>query len=320
MRVVFWGTRGSLPRAVGADAVREKVRRAVEAALESGLAFGDDVDAFLSSLPFDVLSTFGGSTPCVEIRTGEPRELLVLDAGTGLRDLSVHLGRAGPSPPLRVHLLLSHLHWDHIQGFPFFTPAYVPGNEIHVYGCHDGIEEAFRRQQEAPFFPVPLGAMGASIAFHRLDVVEPATIAGFGVTSFLQNHPGNSYGYLLERDGTRVVYSTDSEHYDEAFEDGYPFVDMARDADLLVFDAAYSLADQLDSKKDWGHSSNTVGVELAMRAGVRRLCLFHHDHALGDDALERIREETAEYLEIFAGDDGPGLEIVMAYDGLEIEL
>ena len=316
MEVVFWGTRGSLPRPMRSSDIREKVERALKELLGSEVRTEGELAPLVDRLAFQVAATFGGNTSCVEVRGGD--EMLVLDAGTGIRDLASHLSATGRTSPLTVHLLMSHLHWDHIQGFPFFTPAYVPGNQIHLYGFHEGLEESFVKQQEAPFFPVPLDAMAASIHFHRLELGHPAEIAGFEVTGFLQHHPGDSYGYALDRNGRKIVYSTDSEHYDDAYEDGYPFVDFIRDADVLIFDAAYTMATELLSKRDWGHSNNLMGVELAARAGVRRLCLVHHDHVVTDEQLAEILEKTRRYVKLYETEEP--LRVDVAYDGMVVEL
>jgi len=228
----------------------------------------------------------------------------------------MHSGKGG-SPAL-FHLFLSHLHWDHIQGFPFFTPAFLPGYEIHIYGGHADIEQAFDRQQAAPFFPVPFRALGATIVFHTLDPERPRRIAGFAVRMFRQKHPGGSYGYSFVREGKKIVYSTDMEHRAEAEEEDYPFIDHFRDADLLIFDAQYPLADAIGSKENWGHSSNLLGVELAVRAGVKRLCLFHSEPTWEDEALDRFLAETRDYLKSHA--PSSPLRIDLAYDGLEIAL
>lgn len=317
LQVVFWGTRGSLPRSPGPVEIRRKLRRALVEAVAAGLGDEEDIDEFLSArLSFASRSTYGGNTPCVELRGGD--DLVVLDAGSGLRELSRELDARASDGPIRAHILMSHLHWDHVQGFPYFGPAYVAGNEVHVYGFHDGIEEAFVRQQRPPSFPVPLDQMAATISFHRLHPGESRQVGGFRVRGILQNHPGDSYGYALERDGWKVVYSTDAEHTEDAYDEDYPFLDFARDADLLIFDAAYTLAEQMVAKRDWGHSSNILGVELAVRAGARHLCLFHHDPSLSDEDLERISTATQRYLELFA--DPGRLRIDVAYDGMTVTL
>jgi phosphoribosyl 1,2-cyclic phosphodiesterase len=318
MNVRFWGTRGSLPASVTARQIREKISRAIRASRSWDLANDGWIETFIDrELPFAVRGGYGGNTSCVEIGGGEG--YILCDAGTGIRDFGNAFMRSGKGgSPAVFHLFLSHPHWDHIQGFPFFTPAYLPNQEIHIYGGHAEIEEAFGRQQSAPFFPIPFRAIGAKIVFHTLDPEQPHGIAGFAVRMFRQNHPGGSFGYSFIRERKKIVYSTDMEHGAEEGEGNYPFIDLFRDADLLIFDAQYPLADAIGAKETWGHSSNLLGVELAVRAGVKRLCLFHSEPTSGDEALDRFLAETRDYLKIH--DPSSSLRIDLAYDGLEIPL
>ena len=213
---------------------------------------------------------------------------------------------------------MSHVHWDHIMGFPFFTPAYIPGNRIRIYGGHAVLEEAFRRQQAAPSFPVDFAALRADIEFVRLEPGRQYDIAGMQVKLMLQQHAGDSYGYRFSSGGRAVVYTTDSEHKLANPAESRSYADFFRDADLVIFDAMYSLTDAISVKADWGHSSNIVGVELCQMAGVRQLCLFHHEPIHGDDAIARILAETQRYEEITR--TGKPLLISAAYDGMEIAL
>ncbi len=321
MRVCFWGTRGSLPSSLTSEAVKTKIVKVLTLARQRRL---DDDDALLAfvehDLPFALRGTYGGNTSCVEIRGGTGQVLC--DAGSGLRDFATSVmqrQKAGLlKPPHEFHLFLSHPHWDHIQGFPFFTPAFIPGNKIHIYGCHEGLRDVFVRQQELPFFPVPLAVMRAEITFTRLEPGKTQEIAGFQVTPIRQNHPGDSYGYSFIRDGKKIVYSTDSEHKGDAEQADYPFLDFFRNADLLIFDAQYTLLDAIHVKENWGHSSNLMAVELAVRSDVKRLCLYHNEHTCDDEALDRFLEGTRKYLRLHA-EDSP-MAIDLAYDGLEIEV
>jgi phosphoribosyl 1,2-cyclic phosphodiesterase len=318
MHIQFWGTRGSLPAPQTADQVRKKILRAILWSRAQDLRTDEEVEAFVDGdLPFAVRGTYGGNTACVQIGGGE--EFVLCDAGTGLRDFGNALMRSdrGMSPAV-FHLFVSHLHWDHLQGFPFFTPAYRPGNQVHIYGCHADLKRAFVAQQAVPSFPVPLSALGAKIRFHVLEPERTYPIAGLAVRAIRQNHPGESYGYSFAGEGKKVVYSTDMEHGPEAQEDGYPFVDFFRGADLLIFDAQYSLADALGPKETWGHSSNLLGIELAVRAQVKRLCLFHSEPTWDDETLDRFLAESREYLGIHA--PSSPLAVDMAYDGLRIDL
>jgi phosphoribosyl 1,2-cyclic phosphodiesterase len=213
---------------------------------------------------------------------------------------------------------MSHAHWDHIMGFPFFMPAYIPGNRILIHGAHDGLAEAFRRQHGAPSFPVDFAQLGASVEFVRLEAGRPYDIAGLRVTLKRQRHGGDSYGYRFERGGKTIVYSTDSEHKLDDPAETDAFVDFFREADLVIFDAQYSLADAISVKADWGHSSNIVGVELCQLARAKHLCLYHHEPMLDDEMLATMLQETRRLEEITRGNHR--IEVSAAWDGLEIPI
>ena len=315
--VRFWGTRGSLPVALTAAAVRAKVIAALRGASGRVFASDDDIEAYVDSLGMPIAGTFGGHSPCVEIETGG--DYVLCDLGTGVRPFGQKaLARHGPKSPQTYHVFMSHVHWDHIMGFPLFTPAYIPGNKIRIYGGHAELEAALRRQQAAPSFPVDFSALGANIEFVRLEAGPEYEIAGMQVRLMLQQHSGDSYGYRFSSAGKTLIYSTDSEHKLADLAETQAFVDFFRDADLVIFDAMYSLADTISVKADWGHSSNIVGVELCQMAGVRQLCLFHHEPIHSDEAIARVLAETRRFEEITRG--GKPLLVTAAYDGMEIPL
>jgi phosphoribosyl 1,2-cyclic phosphodiesterase len=322
MQVYFWGSRGSLPASITAKMIETKIFKALQAAQSFHLETDDAIKRFIQNeLPFAVRASYGGNTPCVEIRNCA--EYILCDAGTGLRDFGNHFLKTKKIAGLNnvadvFHIFVSHIHWDHIQGFPFFTPAFLPGNRIHIYGFHAELEKAFVNQQNTPCFPVPLQAMRADISFHVLETGRSYDIAGMNVTGIKQNHPGDSYGYCFRQDGKKVVYSSDSEHKENSRDDSYEFIEFFQNADLLIFDAQYSFLDAVDTKENWGHSSNIVGVELALRAGVRRLCLFHSEHTCDDESLDQFLNDTRKYLRVIG--DSSSLKIYLAYDGLEMEI
>jgi anti-anti-sigma factor len=316
IRVRFWGTRGSLPTSMSLAALRNKLAAALVAGDGRGLDTLGKAHAFVETLPFDVGGTHGGNSPCVELLSGDER-IVLLDMGSGARLAGADALRRLAGRPGEFHVFMSHLHWDHIMGFPFFTPAYIPGQRIHIHGCHAQLEQAFRRQQAEPSFPVDLSRMGADITFDQLEPDRDYDIAGYRVRATLQLHGGDSYGYRFTRDGKTVVYSTDAEHKPEQEDDARRFVALFRDADLVVFDAMYSLADSVSIREDWGHSSNVAGVELCQKAAARRLVLFHHEPVNDDAAITRLLDE-ARRLELLTRTGAP-LDIVAAYDGLELD-
>jgi phosphoribosyl 1,2-cyclic phosphodiesterase len=317
MRVRFWGTRGSLPVALTAADVREKLLATLRAARGASLATESDLARTLGALPFSVAGTYGGHSSCVQLETGGP-DYLVCDMGSGLRPFGQAAMGEREGAAQTFHIFLSHLHWDHIMGLPFFVPAFIGGNRVVIYGSHDGIEAALRRQQDKPSFPVDFKIFGAKMEFVHLDPGRAYEIAGVNVTSMLQRHAGDSYGYRFEAQGKAIVYTTDSEHPLAQAEHTERFVNFFRDADLVIFDGMYSLADAISVKADWGHSSNIVGVELCQMAGVRHLCLFHHEPVFGDAAIDALLAETRRLEEITRG--STRLDVSAAFDGMEIEL
>jgi phosphoribosyl 1,2-cyclic phosphodiesterase len=318
MRVRFWGTRGSLPRALTSRDIRRKLVRALAGAIAQRIDTVEKIQAFLEhDLDFSTSHTFGGISSCVELIAGGD-EFVVCDMGSGARAFGNQvMADAGVAPPV-INVFMSHLHWDHIMGFPFFVPAYTAGARIRIHGCHKTMEQAFRLQQSAPVFPVDFERLSATIEFVHLAPGIWHDIAGLRVKPMLQNHSGDSYGYRFERDGKSVVYSTDSEHRLDDQAATAAFTAFFRDADLVIFDAMYSLLDAISVKQDWGHSSNVVGVELAQLARVKHLCLFHHEPAFDDEQLESILKETIRLEQLTRSDHA--VQVSAAWDGREIAL
>jgi len=316
--VRFWGTRGSLPVALTAAGLQHKLRAVLRASQGRRLDSDTDIDRFLATLPFATAGTYGGHSACVQI-DASGSDYFVCDMGSGLRALgqAAMSQRAGKAQTF--HIFMSHLHWDHIMGLPFFVPAFIPGNRVFIYGSHREIEAALRRQQEPPSFPVGFDTIFESrVQFVALEPGVRHEVAGIGVTTMLQRHTGDSYGYRFDGGGKVLVYSTDSEHPLSDPEHTDRFVRFFGDADLVIFDAMYSLADAISVKADWGHSSNVVGVELCQMAGAKHLCMTHHEPVFDDNAIEAMLAETRRLEEITRS--GAPLLISAAYDGLEIRL
>jgi phosphoribosyl 1,2-cyclic phosphodiesterase len=319
MKVTFWGTRGSLPTPLGAKGVRMKLVNALVKAAGKTLDTLEKAEAFCNEeLSFAEAGTFGGNTSCVQVDTGG-EEYLLCDLGSGVREFSLAaIGRHGPGKPQTYHVLLSHVHWDHIMGFPFFIPCFIPGNRIILYSCHPHVEKAIRNQNHEPCFPVEFEALGATIEFVKLEVNTDYDIAGCKVRGTPQLHGNASFGYRIEKDGKAMVYTTDAEHKPENKKEMDRAAAFFKDADLVIFDAMYSFAESVSVKEDWGHSSNIMGVELCQMANARKLCLFHHEPVYDDQRLEGVFEETIRFEEITRSDRP--LDVVIAYDGLVLDV
>ena len=319
MRIRFWGTRGSIPVALTAADVRDKLAQALVQASGRTFATYEEAHAFASSeLDFSITHTFGGHSPCVEIELPGSNEYFVCDMGSGARPFGVHVQAKQARAPATVNVFMSHVHWDHIMGFPFFGPAYAPGTKIRIHGVHDVLEHAFRLQQSPPCFPVEFDQLGADIEFVKLTADKPHTVAGITVTPHLQLHSGDSYGYRFEHGGKVAIYSTDSEHKLENRAEAEGFAKFFQNADVVIFDAMYALAEAISVKADWGHSSNIVGVELCQMARAKHLVLFHHEPANNDATLEGLLREARRFEELTRTDHA--LKVSAAYDGLEIDL
>jgi phosphoribosyl 1,2-cyclic phosphodiesterase len=234
------------------------------------------------------LQDVGGNTSCVEVRAGT--QTLILDAGTGLRELGLALQRDGRAG--RLTMLVSHFHWDHIQGFPFFGPAYAPGNEIQIFGAPEpgagALRDAFAAQMRPPHFPVGLEAMRAELRFRELRPGGEFAVGDVLVRTAAARHPNDCVAYRVEHEGASVVYATDTEHDADSGRLDQNLLALARGADLLIYDAQYTPEEYAAGKRGWGHSTAEEGVRLAEAAGCARLALFHHDPAHDDGAVAHI--------------------------------
>ena len=319
MRVRFWGTRGSLPISITGEDIKDKIVEALLAAGGRPLRTREEARAFVDlELPFSVSQTYGGNSSCVEIDINSG-DYFLCDLGSGARPFGHHvLAQKGAAMRSKFHVFMSHLHWDHIMGFPFLVPAYIPGNHILIYGCHAALEQSFRKQHSAPCFPVDFSRLPSKIEFVKLEPGKRQNIGGLEVTPKLQLHGGDSYGYRFEHGGKTLVYSTDSEYKTDDARSTQESVEFFQNADLVIFDAMYSLADTVSVKEDWGHSSNIVGVELCQLARAKHLCMFHHEPVYSDAKIASVLEETLRLEEITRGEHK--LHISSAYDGMEITI
>src|SRR5262245_6399232 len=294
MTVRFWGTRGSI------------------------------------AAPGPGTTRYGGNTSCVELRCGG--DIIIFDAGTGIRGLGEALLREYGGRPLTVHLFISHTHWDHIQGFPFFMPAYQATSTINVYGPSGQgrpLERLLRGQMDPDYFPVALGDMGATIRVHEYRTGEFA-LGDTTVRAHYLNHPGMTLGYRVTHGGRSVVYATDNEPYRHTLArfgrlaesaEGFgalldqDLVRFVAGADLYIGEAQYT-DEEYPQKVGWGHSSVTATVEVALQAGVNTLALYHHDPMHTDEvvtsmeaAARRIIQSRGVEMRCFAAQEGQVIEV-----------
>ncbi len=264
--VKFWGTRGSIPT------------------------------------PGFRTRKYGGNTSCIEVRVDG--SLFICDGGTGLRELGTDLMKRAAGEPVVAHMFFSHPHWDHIQGFPFFQPAYQKENTFYIYGTKRGDRRIFgllSGQMRSDYFPVGFSELGAIIVASDLEERE-GVIDDVTIGAFEQHHPGTSYAFSFAKDGRKVVYATDNEvdltleNAGESGENGAAlrkppaaYLDFIRGADLLIADGQYS-DHEYPSKQGWGHARATTVVDAAVQAGVKQLAIYHHDPMHSDDDVDSLIE------------------------------
>ncbi|MCL5074496.1 MAG: MBL fold metallo-hydrolase [Chloroflexi bacterium] len=302
MRIKFWGTRGSIP-VPGAATLR-----------------------------------YGGNTACLQVITDD-NTLIIIDCGTGIRNLGHWLDKHWPHP-IRGHILLSHLHWDHIQGFPFFVPAFRPENEFAIYGPQDmdrRLDEVFAGQMEYPYFPLRLRQLPARLTFHELTEGS-FQIDNIEVTTLPLHHTSLTLGYRLQINGSVLVYASDTEPHAPqraalssyvnhrltsghgegdrfTHEGNRRLASFAQCAQLLIHDAQYT-AEEYTERVGWGHSSVDYAVDVAVEAQVGQLALFHHDPDHTDQVIERLER----YAQERAAQCGAAMRVFAAAEGQELRL
>lgn len=268
---------------------------------DTQLTSGHDAPEFVvrfwgvrGSIPTPGLETvrYGGNTACVELQVAGKR--LIFDGGTGLRVLGKHLVK---EMPVQAHLFFTHTHWDRIQGFPFFIPAFIEGNSFDIYGAMGqngaSIKQRLCDQMLRPNFPVPLQVMRSTLRFHDISPGSVITLDDVVIETISLNRPNRALGYRVTWNGYSVVYATDTEHLPNQMDQGLLY--LAHQADLLIYDAAYADHTYYDFKSEPSEQQFATwyaGVEIAVAAQVKQIILFHHDPAHEDDFLDQVEVEV----------------------------
>lgn len=293
MKFKFWGTRGSIP------------------------------------IPGENTVKYGGNTTCLEIITNND-DLIILDAGTGIHSLAQDLLQ---HMPIKAHILITHTHWDHIQGLPFCTPIYIPGNEFIIYGGKDvvtdmGIERALQVQLQQAFFPIAENNLKAKISYKNVESNKQFVIAGATITPIILNHPVINFGYRVDCDDKSLFFTGDYEQQlniyepeDAEYSEFQEMIDVSVDAlvdviqgvDALIMDSSFT-AEEYVNKKGWGHSSYDAAIELAKRANVKKLFLTHHEPTRTDADLDQI------YIDLLKNNPDLDFELHIAQEKIEIIL
>jgi phosphoribosyl 1,2-cyclic phosphodiesterase len=302
-----------------AEDVWEKVRHALEIARDKKIDAGTDIDAFMEEeLPFWAKATYGTNTPCLEIRDAE--KFLLCDAGTGLRDFgNEYLRTYGPNSSGDFHIFLTHFHWDHIQGFPFFMPIYQSNRKIYMFPTPQAKTMlcSLIDQMDGAHFPVSPENLNSQYICVTSDPLDFLHVHGFNISRIATNHPGSGYAYRILEGSKSVVYMTDNElkSSDHKVNDFSEFVRFCNQADVLIHDAQY-IEEDMPFKHGWGHSLVSEACELAAASAVKHLILFHHDPDRSDKDLDLIQEKARSWFQ----DKNLNTRCTVAYEGLTLDI
>lgn len=312
MKVKFWGVRGSLPTPLTPEKIRTKIEAVVQRISVCDLQDSNSRERFVSSLPPSIYGTVGGNSACVEITTKQ-NDTFILDAGTGIRLLGKKLIQQEKKV---FHIFISHFHWDHIQGLPFFDPAYHKETELHFYSPSENIQKILNNQMKYPEFPVTMDVFTKNVHYHIIDQNFPFYVNGIKVSCKKMSHPGDSYSYSFCEDGKTFIYATDIEIFTKDFEkDGKNDVFFDQ-ADVLVIDSQYT-AEEAVEKENWGHSAFCYAVDFASAWNIKKIFLFHHDPGYDDKKVYSILQAARWYASYAVKKD---LSLNIAVEGLEVDV
>lgn len=318
MKITFWGVRGSVPTPPTEAIISEKIRRALRLATVGDISSDDAVGRFIESLPNSIKGTYGGNTTCLEVRASDG-EIIIIDCGTGIKNLSNELMRTEFGKGQGVgNIILTHTHWDHIQGIPFFIPFYVKGNRFNIYSAFNDIKERVEYQQVFSHFPVNLDYMLATKEFFILEKESEFFLNNIKIINKRMHHPGGSFGYRIEENGKSFVFTSDCEFNIDEIDKIDSYREFFINADVVVFDTQYTFEEAID-KIDWGHSSASIAIDIALRFNVKKLILFHHEPDYSDEKLEIVLSTAKTYMSMNAKKKGI-LDIDIAREGMVLEL
>ncbi|KYG66166.1 MBL fold metallo-hydrolase [Bdellovibrio bacteriovorus] len=322
--VKFWGVRGSLPSAPPPQEWSYHIEGILRNFFSSGYREPSQIAKYLQSMETPLVGGYGVATTCVEIQS--PQAQLIIDGGSGIRNLSeaIMKGTTGRSKG-PFHIFMTHFHWDHVIGLPFFTPHFIPGCEVHYYGVQPELEKLIRGVFAKPYFPVPFEQLKSKVFFHVLEPRKPYQLEDMTITPYQLDHPDPCWGLKVENGGKAYAHCVDTECTRVTREELAEDLPLYQNIDLMYFDAQYTLP-ELAEKANWGHSAAQVGLDIALRENIKTVLFAHHDPGARVEQVLELKRQTREYYESrekFASQKDQKLSSVkwdFAHEGLEIYL
>lgn len=323
-RLKFWGVRGSIPSAPQPSQWVKDFDELMRGFFRAGYNKPEQIATYIQSLSVPQVGGFGTATTCVELTTDKAS--LILDGGSGIRNYSEHIMR-GPAGAGKAefHIFMTHFHWDHLIGLPFFAPNFIPGNIVNYYAVQPELEDMIRGKFRKPYFPVPFEALGASLRFHRLEPRKAFALGDVQITPYELDHPDPCWGYRIETHGKTYSHCVDTEATRTTPEALGPDLPLYQNIDVMYFDAQYTLP-ELAEKANWGHGAAQLGLDLAFRENIRHMLFAHHDPGATTQQLFDLKKQTREYYDwrVKTAETNrlklPEVKWRYAHEGLEIDL
>ena len=293
--VRMWGVRGSLTTP---ETPQEKFESSKTLLSEFLIAQKSDVtlvaSQFLSSKRYESVAGFGGNTSCMELKSKD--KTLIIDGGSGLKNLGDYLLRENQTNT--YHILMTHFHWDHLSGLPFFIPLYLQNKVIHFYAVQEELETCIRTLFSKPFHPVAFEQLSAKIHFHKLDPYKQQIIENFKITPYMLDHPDPCYGFKIEADERVLSYCVDHEGVRKSEEELGKDADLFKGVHTLIYDAQYGLG-EINKKMNWGHSTASIGIEVSMREQIENVYFVHHDPSSTIENIFQLEREAKKFHDIW---------------------
>lgn len=293
LKVKFWGVRGSLPSAPMPEQNVKNFETLMRQFFKSGYKDATEIKEFISSHTVPEIGGFGTATTCAEVSS--PKQQIIIDAGSGIRSLGEEMmkGPAGKGKA-EIHIFMTHFHWDHLLGLPFFVPNFIKGNQIHLYAVQPDLQDVVKTKFKKPMFPVAFEHLPSTLHFHQLEPRKALKLQDMTITPYQLDHPDPCWGFKVEAHGQAYAHCVDTEGTRISREALGPDLPLYQGIDLMYFDAQYTLP-ELAEKANWGHSAAQLGLDIAFREGIKHVVFAHHDPGADTSQIMAIKEQTREY-------------------------